>query len=70
MFKIVGSFVVVDEELARFKINMALKSLAGYRVFGSGFPTWPRDLPELEVDVSGKYMFLYDSSQIPHERRK
>lgn len=69
MFKIVGNYIVVDEELAKFKINMALKSLTGYRVFGSGFPTWPRDLPEFEVHVGGDYIFLYDSSQIPHRSK-
>lgn len=69
-FKVVGNYFVSDPALAQFKINMALKSLIGYKVFGSGFPTWPRDLPEFEVDTAGRYIFLYDSSQIPHQKKK
>lgn len=62
--------MVTNIELALFKINMALRSLKGYRVIGSGFPTWPRDFPELEVDSSGAYVLLYDQSQIPHATTK
>lgn len=62
----VGNYYVTDPQLATFKINMALRSLVGYRVFGSGFPTWPRDFPELDVDTSGTFIFLHDKSQAPH----
>lgn len=65
-FAPVGNYYVTDPNLAVFKINMGLRSLLKYRVFGSGFPTWPRDFPEIEVDTSGAYMFLHDKSQIPH----
>jgi hypothetical protein len=68
-FTNVGSYNVTDLKLAAFKVNMALRALTGYRVFGSGFPTWPRDFPEIDVDVSGNFLFLHDRSQIPHAKK-
>jgi len=64
MFKQVGNYVVTDVKQAEFKVNMALRSMVGYRVFGSGYPIWPRDLPE--VRIHGDYILIYDSSHIPH----
>lgn len=63
-FKPVGSYVITDLKLAEFKLNMALRSLVGYRVFGSGYPVWPRDLPS--IWIKDDYILLYDSSHIPH----
>jgi hypothetical protein len=43
-----------------------LRALEGYKIFSRGFATWPRDAPNLIINSSEKYVFLYDSSQIPH----
>jgi hypothetical protein len=68
-FQPVGSFVVLDQELANFKLSMALRSLQAYKVFGSGFPTWPRDAPDVMMHSSGKYFLLFDASQIPNGKQ-
>ena len=65
MFKQVGNYVVTDLKLAEFKVNMALRSLVGYKVFGSGYPVWPRDLPS--IWIKDDYILIYDSSHIPHK---
>lgn len=66
-FKQTGSYIVTDLRQAEFKVNMALKSLVGYRVFGSGYPIWPRDLPS--VWIKDDYMMIYDASHIPHQAK-
>jgi hypothetical protein len=65
MFKQGGKYIVTDLKQAEFKINMALKSMVGYRVFGSGYPIWPRDLPE--IWIHSDHILIYDSSHIPHK---
>lgn len=63
-FTKVGNFEVVDEDLAKFKIDRALTALVGNRVFGSGYPIWPRDMPD--IMVREQYAIIYDESQVPH----
>ena len=64
-FKASGEFVVEDKDLATFKINQVLGTIREQKTFGDGFPTWPRDLPH--VEVLANYTLLYDSSHIPHD---
>lgn len=61
-FKSVGSYVITNLKLADFKLNVALRLLTGYRVFGSGFPVWPRPLPK--VWIKENYVLLYDGSSV------
>lgn len=67
-FNSVGGYIVEDIEQAKWKVNMALRSLRGMRVFGSGFPIWPRDLPDIRI--FDDHLFVYDESQIPHKQPK
>jgi hypothetical protein len=63
-FNPVGQYVVTDADLGMFKIERALTALTGYRVFGSGYPIWPRDLPS--IWIRDQYALIYDESQKPH----
>lgn len=67
-FSRVGNFVVENFPLAQFKMNQVLSVLKEYGTFGTGFPTWPRDHPN--VEVNSNYTFFYDSSHIPHEQNQ
>jgi hypothetical protein len=44
-----------------FKANEVLRKLRGIKVFGSGFPSLPRELPATEV--TDDYTIFYDNSQ-------
>jgi hypothetical protein len=41
-----------------------LNNLKGSTTFGTGFPTWPRDHPN--IWINDNFTLLYDSSHIPH----
>ena len=64
MFKSIEGFVINNTNLAAFKINQVLNNLKGLRTFGTGFPTWPRDHPN--IWISDNFTLLYDSSHVPH----
>lgn len=59
-FEPVGSFFVSNIPLALYKVNQAMKKLANTFVFGTDFPTVPRDLPK--TTVSKDYILYYDAS--------
>ena len=63
-FKMVDGYAVDNLELAKFKIAQVLGSMKGESTFGTGFPTWPRDHPNVEVNEN--FTLLYDSSHVPH----
>ena len=64
IFRVVDGYTVESFELASYKIQQVLLGMKGMSTFGSQYPTWPRDHPNLEITQD--YIFLYDSSQIPH----
>lgn len=63
-FRAIDGYIVDNINLATFKIHQALQIVKEVDTVGTGFPTWPRDHPN--VEVNDNYTLLYDSSHIPH----
>ena len=59
-FEPVGDFHVSNINLAMFKANQILHKLKGVKVFGTGFPSLPREFPKTEVTED--YVIYYDGS--------
>lgn len=59
-FKPVGDFYVNNLNLAMFKVDQILHKLKGQKVFGTGFPSIPREYPKTQVDQD--YVIFYDGS--------
>ena len=56
-------FKVENYDLANAIVQNTLKNLLNVRTFGSGWPTFKMDLPELKVMSEG-YVVLYDTSHV------
>jgi hypothetical protein len=61
-FTPVNGFFVTNMNLALFKATEVLKKNLNWRVFGSGFPSLPRQTPMTRVDAS--QVIYYDSSAV------
>jgi hypothetical protein len=61
-FTPVNGFIVTNMNLALFKATEVLKKNLNWRVFGSGFPSLPRDMPLTRVDAT--QVIYYDSSAV------
>ncbi len=61
-FTPVNAFIVTNMNLALFKASQVLKKNLNWKVFGSGFPSLPRQTPKTRVD-SNQVMY-YDTSAV------
>ncbi len=64
-FTPVNGFIVTNMNLALFKASQVLQKNLNWRVFGSGFPSLPRQSPKTRVDQDS--VIYYDASAIAME---
>jgi hypothetical protein len=58
-----AGFKVENYDLANAMVQNTLNNLLNGKTFGSGWPTFKMDLPELKVMSEG-YVVLYDTSHV------
>jgi hypothetical protein len=61
-FTPVNAFIVTNMNLALFKASQVLKKNLNWKVFGSGFPSLPRQTPMTRVDST--QVIYYDTSAV------
>ena len=61
-FTPVNGFIVTNINLALFKASQVFKKNLNWKVFGSGFPSLPRQSPKTRVDKDS--VIYYDASAV------
>jgi len=61
-FTPVNGFIVTNMNLALFKASQVLKKNLNWNVFGSGFPSLPRQSPKTRVNNDS--VIYYDASAV------
>lgn len=59
-FEHVNNYFVSNIELAKEKVNAALRSLKNTFTFGTGFPTLIRKMPKVKMEVN--HVLYYEGS--------
>ena len=63
-FNDIAGYKIDNLEFANFLVSETLKTAKGAPVFGNGYPTSTRQFPK--VEITDDWLFLYDSSAVPH----